>query len=184
MKSSITFFLALMFFSLNIQAANMISSSAEYKNDKFIIKAVGIVNSSPENVFALLTDYANLTQLSPKFIESTILKKNDNVTTVRIIIKGCVWIFCRQIINTQNVISKPIQHIQAITIPIASNLKFGKMLWDIQEDGSGSKIEYHAEIELDFFIPPFVGIYFTKRTMLEEAKIFIDNVEKLTSKKG
>jgi hypothetical protein len=185
MKTIKTLFtITCLFFSLNAQAAEITSSSAEYKNDRFIIKVVGIVSSSQESVFALLTDYANLTQTSPKLIESTVIQKDGNVTTVKTVAKGCVWFFCRKIINTQKTTSTPIKHIKAITIPSKSNLKFGKMLWDIKEVESGTEITYYAEIDPDFFVPPLIGTYFIKNAMLSEAETFIDSVEKLANTKS
>ncbi len=182
MKISTTFLTALfLFFSANIQAAEITSSSAEYKNNRFIIKVVGVVSSSQESIFALLTDYANLTKTSPKLIESKIIRQDGDATIVKTIARGCVWFFCKEIINTQRAITIPIKRIQATTIPAGSNLKFGKMVWDIKKVESGTEISYYAEIEPDFFVPPFIGSYFIKNAMLKEAKTFIDSVEKLTN---
>jgi hypothetical protein len=171
----------LLIFSLNTQAAEITSSSAEYKNNRFIIKVVGVVSSSQESIFALLTDYANLTKTSPKLIESKIIRQDGDATIVKNIARGCVWFFCKDIINTQRATTIPIKHIQATTIPAGSNLKFGKMVWDIKKVESGTEISYCAEIEPDFFVPPLIGTYFIKNAMLKEAKTFIDSVEKLTS---
>ncbi len=181
MKTIITLLTITLLFSLNTQAANITSSSAEYKNHRFIIKVVGIVSASPKNVFALLTDYTSLTQISPKIISSKIIKENSNIIIVETIAKGCIWFFCRKIINTQTTTSVPEKSIQAITIPSSSNLKFGKMLWGIREVESGTEIEYYAEIEPDFFFPPLIGTYFIKNVMLEEAKTFVNSVEKLAN---
>jgi hypothetical protein len=169
-------------FSLRSEAAEITSSSAEYKNNRFIIKVVGVVNSSPASVFNLLTDYDNLTKTSPKLIESKVIRQDNNATIVRTIAKGCVWFFCKEVINTQRVTVTPISGIQTTTIPEDSNLKFGKMMWDIQAVELGTKIEYQAQIEPDFFVPPLIGSYFIKNAMLEEAKTFIDSVEKLANK--
>ncbi len=178
----ITIFLTvtLLFLSLNAKAANITSSSAEYKNNRFIITVVGVVSASPEQVFALLTDYENITKISPKIVESKIIKTDGNKTIVKIIAKGCVWFFCKEIINTQSTTSIPENNIQSTTIPAESNLKFGKMVWNIKEIAFGTEIDYSAEIEPDFFVPPLIGAYFIKNSMLEEAKAFVDSVEKLT----
>jgi hypothetical protein len=181
MKIITTFFTAtFLLLSANIRAAEITSSSAEYKDNRFIIKVVGVVDATPKKVFALLTDYDNLTQLSPKIIESKILEKDGDETTVKTVAKGCVWFFCKEITNTQITTSIANKNIQSLTIPEKSNLKFGKMTWEINKIKAGTEIEYYAEIEPDFFVPPLIGAYFIKNSMLEEAKAFIDSVENLT----
>ncbi|MES2677712.1 MAG: SRPBCC family protein [Pseudomonadota bacterium] len=167
-------------FSANIHAAEIISSSAEYKNNRFIIKVVGVVEPSPEHVFGVLTDYENITKISPKIIESKIIKIDGDTTIVKTVAKGCVWFFCKEIVNTQSTTSVFEQHIQSLTIPSKSNLKFGKMVWNIKDVPFGTQIDYYAEIEPDFFVPPLIGAYFIKNSMLAEAKAFIDSVEKLS----
>lgn len=168
-----------LFFSPSAKAANITSSSAEYKNDRFIIKVVGVVSASPEHVFGILTDYNNLTQITPKIIESKIIKTDGDVTIVKTVAEGCVWFFCKKITNVQTTTSTLEEYIQSITIPSQSNLKFGKMVWNIKKVKSGTEIEYYAEIDPDFFVPPLIGSYFIKNSMLEEAKAFVDSVEKL-----
>ena len=168
-----------LFFSLNTKAADITSSSAEYKNDRFVIKVVGVVDASPERVFALLTDYNNITKISPKIVESKIIKTDGDAIIVKTVADGCVWFFCKKVINVQTTTSILKKNIQSITIPSQSNLKFGKMVWNINKVKSGTEVEYYAEIEPDFFVPPLIGAYFIKSSMLEEAKDFVDSVEKL-----
>jgi hypothetical protein len=183
MKIISTFLIIIfLFFSLNAQAANITFSSAKYKNDRFIIKVIGVVSATPEQVFAVLTDYKNITKISPKIIESQIIKTDGDTTIVKTVTKGCVWFFCKEIINTTatSILEK---HIQSITIAAQSDLKFGQMVWNIKEVKLGTQIDYYAEIEPDFFVPPLIGSYFIKNSMLEEAKYFIDSVEKLADQR-
>ncbi len=172
-----------LFFSQNTKAANITSSSAEYKNDRFLIKVVGVVDASPEHVFAVLTDYNNISKISPKIVESKIIKTDGDAIIVKTVAEGCVWFFCKKVVNVQTTTSILEKSIQSITIPAQSNLKFGKMVWNIKETKSGTEIEYGAEIEPDFFVPPLIGAYFIKNSMLQEAKDFVDSVEKLSQQK-
>ena len=184
MKIISTFLIIIfLFFSLNAKAANITFSSAKYKNDRFIIKIIGVVSAKPAQVFAVLTDYKNIPKISPKIIESKIIKTDGDTTIVKTVAKGCVWFFCKEIINTQTTTSIPEKRIQSITINAQSNLKFGQMVWNIKEVNLGTQIDYYAEIEPDFFVPPLIGSYFIKNSMLEEAKYFIDSVEKLVDQR-
>ena len=184
MKIISTFLIIIfLFFSLNAKAANITFSSAKYKNDRFIIKVIGVVSAKPAQVFAVLTDYKNIPKISPKIIESKIIKTDGDTTIVKTDAKGCVWFFCNEIIKTQTTTSIPEKRIQSITINAQSNLKFGQMVWNIKEVNLGTQIDYYAEIEPDFFVPPLIGSYFIKNSMLEEAKYFIDSVEKLVDQR-
>jgi len=170
-------------FNFNAQASQIISSSAAYENDRFIINITAIVDASPKNVFALLTDYENLTQISPKIIKSKIIQKDSDVTIVRTTAKGCVWLFCREVNNTQIVTFSQNKSIQSLTIVDQSDLEFGKMLWNIKEVESGTQIDYYAELDPKFFVPPIIGSYFIKNSMLKEATEFVDSVEKIAGSK-
>ena len=172
--------ITLLLLSFNAKASDITSSSAEYESDRFVIKVVGVVDAPPNHVFSVLTDYKNITKISPKIIESKIIKTDGDATIVKTVVKGCVWFFCKEVINTQTTTSILEKRIQSITITSGSNLKFGKMVWNIKEVKAGTQIDYYAEIEPDFFVPPLVGAYFIKNSMLEEAKAFVDSVEKLS----
>jgi hypothetical protein len=179
MKIFSILFIFLVAFISNANSSNITSSSADYKNGRFIIKVVGIVEAKQEKVFLLLTDYKNIHHLSPKIAENKIIKNDDNGLVVRTVIRGCVWFFCKDIINNQIITSEFANKIQAFTLPEGSNLRFGKMNWEITEAKGGTQIDYSAEIEPDFFVPPVIGSFFIKNRMLEEAKDFVDSVEEL-----
>jgi hypothetical protein len=171
-------------FIFNSKASQIISSSAEYENDRFIIKISAVVQAKPKDVFKLLTDYPNLTKISPKIIESKIIKTGSEATIVKTIAKGCVWFFCREVINTQITTFVINKSIQSTTIPDQSDLEFGKMLWDVKKVGDNTQIDYYAELDPKFFVPPLIGSYFVKKSMLKEAEAFVDSIEKLSNKKG
>ena len=229
----------ILLFSLDIKAAEIKYSEAVYQDGVFFIKTSGIVDASPQTIFAILTDYQNLTRVSPKIIESKIirtclkprcdkpemvdllapqrsllnmreqrsgentplmavtdkdfkqaLRQDGDVTVVRTVTKGCVWFMCKKIIDTQATtleVTDDKMTITAITLPDESNLKIGKMIWEIKaaKDSDGQKndnqteINYSAEIKPDFFVPPVIGAFFVKNTMSNEATLFIQSIENL-----
>ncbi|MFT6077314.1 MAG: hypothetical protein ACJA02_000761 [Myxococcota bacterium] len=173
----------LFLFCLNSNAAQIISSSAEYQDGIFFIEAKSTIKANPTNVFKILTDYKNISRISSKIIESKIIEKNNNNIKVKTIAKGCVLFFCKKITNVQLVISNLNKDITSTTIPEESNLKSGKMFWGLTKKGDLTEIKYLAKIEPDFFVPPFIGSFFIKRLMLKEAESFARNVEKLANEK-
>jgi hypothetical protein len=179
MKKLITTFLITLFVSHQAYSAQIIFSNASYKNKRFYVNIEAQINSSPKLIFAILTNYNNLSNISPKIIESKIIKKEGEDFIVKTVIKGCILFFCKKITNVQRTAQILEKSITAITIPPKSNLKYGKMTWQIEENKKGVKLKYLAQIEPDFFIPPIVGEYFIKKAMLKEAQNLIRNMDNL-----
>ncbi|MFT7086701.1 MAG: hypothetical protein ACJAZX_000114 [Rickettsiales bacterium] len=173
---------AFFLFSTQGECSEILFSKASYENGQFFIQLSSVVKATPKEVFKILTDYKHLSRISSKIIESKIIQKNADGLIVQTIAEGCVWFFCKKIINTQKITINKTElwkNIQSFTIPSMSNLKFGKMNWIISQNKEGANIEYSAQIEPDFFVPPAIGTFFMKRAMLKESKSFADNVEKL-----
>lgn len=180
MKIILTFLIIFLFFNFNANAAEIKFSKATHKDGRYFIKVFGVVQANPQKVFDILTDYNHITKISPKVIESKIVRTEGNAVIVKTIAKGCVWFFCKKIINTQATTTSGTT-IDAVTLPGESNLKVGKMHWEIKRIPSGTAIDYYAEIETDFFVPPIIGTFFIKRSLLEEATALVETVEKLAN---
>jgi hypothetical protein len=180
MRIIILFLAISLLFVSSSKAAEIVDSNASYRNDIFYIDVVGVVDGSKQKVFDMLNDYNNLTKISPKIVESVIIKQDGQGVVVKTVARGCVLFFCKNIVNTQTVtVSGSV--IVSSTLPEQSNLKFGKMKWVLKEDEKDKNktvIEYSAEVEPDFFVPPLIGGYFIKSYLLSEAENFIDGLEK------
>lgn len=179
MKIVWVFFVAI-FFSNYAWSAEIKSSRASYDNKTFYIHISAFIDANPNQVMAILTDYNHLGKLNPQIIESEILipKDKENKTTVRTVIKGCVWFFCHNIINVQEVTTSDLS-IVANTLPKQSNIKFGKMRWQIKPTKNGSEIHYFAAIKPAFFVPPVIGSVFVRDSLLQESIALIKNLESL-----
>jgi hypothetical protein len=51
--------------------------------------------------------------------------------------------------------------------------------WTFTAEGSGTRVTYEMEMEPNFWLPPFVGPWFLKRTLLRGAPAAIDQIELL-----
>ena len=178
--STIKFSLVFLLLCFNSNAAEIKFSHADNKNGLFSIKVFSVINANPQKVFDILTDYNHITRLSPKIIESKLIRTEGELAVVKTIAKGCVWFFCKKIINTQTITIKGTT-INAATLPKESNLKVGKMMWKITPASKGTNIEYYAEIKPDFFVPPVIGAFFIKKSLLEEASYLFASIEKIAN---
>ena len=64
-------------------------------------------------------------------------------------------------------------------LPERSDFKYAMSEWSIEPEAGGTKVTYRMEMEPDFWLPPFVGPWFLKRTLLHGAPAAIDQIERL-----
>lgn len=177
------FLIATIFYSNQpAQAFEITSSQSKNVGKRFLIDVSAHVKVQPEQVLAILTNYDNLAQVNHNIISSQIISQNQNGTIVKTVIKGCVWFFCKEVVNTQEVeVSNTT--ISAVTLPKQSDFKNAKMVWKIKKSKDGTEINYYAEIEPTFFVPPIIGTFFIKNTLLKEAVDSIRNIENSAQRK-
>jgi hypothetical protein len=51
--------------------------------------------------------------------------------------------------------------------------------WTFAAEGGGTHLTYQMEMEPNFWLPPFVGPWFLKRTLLRGAPAAIEQIENL-----
>jgi hypothetical protein len=64
-------------------------------------------------------------------------------------------------------------------VPERSDFKYSLSEWAFVPEGTGTRVTYRMEMEPDFWLPPFVGPWFLKRTLLRGAPGAIDQIEAL-----
>lgn len=166
--------------SVNANCAEILSSNAKYENDRFFISVDSRLDIPAKSAFKILTDYENITILSPKIINSRVISSKKTTTVVRTVVRGCVLFFCKKMTNTQTTTIGQ-NRIESVTIPEMSDFLYGKMEWTIRKDGEKTIINYKAEIEPDFFIPPLIGSYFITSSMKEEAETLAKRIEEVAN---
>ncbi len=153
-----------------------------YKDGVYILNLNVKLTSPFEPVHAIVTDYDQLHLISDVLIETSLLSAPDaEIKRRRLVTRTCIFIFCftakmiEDVWETQNSIITRI-------IPDQSDYKFGETEWRIDIiDDEHSRISLYCELEPDFWIPPFIGPYLMKKTMMREAKKTIRRIEELAN---
>jgi hypothetical protein len=70
-------------------------------------------------------------------------------------------------------------HIRTVTLPEQSDFKYSVSEWFIEADEGGSRMTYVLEMEPDFWVPPVIGPWYLKRTLLRGGGAAIDRIERL-----
>jgi len=131
---------------------------------------------------AILTDFDHdrYQQISEIYKESSYLPPDsDGTPLVYTRVEGCLLLFCRSMRRVERLeVVKP-RFIRATTVPERSDFKYSLSEWTFEPEGDGTRVTYLMEMEPNFWLPPFVGPWFLKRTLVKGAPAAIDQIELL-----
>ncbi len=162
----------------HLHAGEVLRARVGSYQDRYLVHVDMLIRDRPEKVYARLTDYEHLDQLSDSIIESQLLYKAPPHYRVRIITSGCVQgLFCQEIIQVQEVTELPNGYILVVVVPELSDLKYSRSLWYIRAEGEDTRVTYSAALVPDFWIPPLIGSYIFKTKLLEESLAIIQGLE-------
>ncbi len=135
------------------------------------------VTASVNQVMAVLTDYGFPDRLDPEVTKREVISRQGGITRVRTEIRGCVFIFCKDIALTQDV-TVVVDNIQADIVPDESDFRSGYFRWSVSSsDNGGSYIGFEAIMEPDFFIPPLIGGFFVRKMLRQKILAIVENLE-------
>lgn len=87
-------------------------------------------------------------------------------------VRVCVWFFCAHLDQVQDIAevsNGPALGLDAVVIPQLSNLRFGTARWRMRDCAPQTCLEFDAELEPDFWVPPIIGPWAIERAMRGEA---------------
>jgi hypothetical protein len=125
----------------------------------YVLTMSARLNASVERVFAILTDYPRLAELHETILESRVLgEPAADTADVFTRIRGCVMLFCRELSRTERVTAKPPAFVEAVILPETGDFEAGVVRWDLRSlPGGRTHVDYVAEIQPRFWVPPLVG---------------------------
>jgi len=140
--------------------------------------------AAPVNqVMVVLTDYGFPDRLNPEVTKREVISRQRGITRVRTEIRSCVFVFCRDLVLTQDV-TVVADTIQANIVPDESDFRSGYFRWSVSgSDNGGSHIGFEAVMEPDFFIPPLIGSFFVRKRIRQEILATAKNLETEATRK-
>ena len=82
----------------------------------------------------------------------------DGETDVFTRIRACVMLFCRELERTERVTAQPPTLVEAVVLPETGDFDAGVVRWDLRGlPGGRTHVDYVAEIQPRFWVPPLVG---------------------------
>lgn len=127
-----------------------------------------------------ITDYDNLASINPSIEESQVLQAlGPDKYRVRSVIKVCILIYCKWVQHVQDLEQQDEKTIVGITVPAGSDLRSGKAHWRFADSGKYTEMYFTQRFEPDFWVPPVIGLWMIKRTLVSEVRLTAKNIEKM-----
>jgi carbon monoxide dehydrogenase subunit G len=125
----------------------------------------------PSLAWSVLTDFERMAEFVPNLSLSQILERGEN--TVRVRQKGTARYgpFSSDFESTREIRLIPKREIQAHGV--GGNIKRMESLMRLEAEGEGTRLEYHAEVQPDFWLPPLFGPSFVRHETAEQFSAMI-----------
>ena len=152
------------------------------RQDRYRVVADTHLDASPESVYKVLLDFDGdrYQRISEIYKESSYLPPDsDGTPLVYTRVEGCLMRYCRSMSRVERLEVVTPQFIRSRTVPERSDFKYSMSEWTFEPEGDGTRVTYLMEMEPNFWLPPFVGPWFLKRTLLKGAPAAIDQIELL-----
>jgi hypothetical protein len=162
-------------------AGEVIKAAVDHDNDHYLLHLDMRIQAKYAAVYRVLVDFNHLSRINDSITSSKDLGHKENVHRVRIVVKGCVWVFCRSIKQVQLTTELNDGYIMSVTDPTHSDMRYGRVLWQIIDEGSTTRIKYNADFVPAFWVPPLIGPVIFKNRLLEEGKKTVNGIEHLLS---
>jgi hypothetical protein len=165
-------------------AAQIDAVTVTHRDDGFKIAFDAVVDAPTQQVYAVLADYARLGKLNPIITAISVeVAPTGRGERVRSVIKACVWFFCRQIVQVEDVTEPDANTIVAHIVPGAGDFESGSCFWRVTNEGPRTRLHYEATRVAGFWIPPLIGPWVIRRTVREQLETSIVVLERLANQK-
>ena len=163
----------------NAAAAGVDGVTVSSSREGFRIAFDAVVDAPAQQVYKVLSDYSRLGKLNPVITAISVESApNGRGERVRSVIRSCVWIFCRDLVQVEDVTESTPNLIEAQIVPGAGDFASGWCFWRITSDGARTRLRYEAARVADFWIPPLIGPWAIERTLREHLQSSIEALER------
>ncbi len=172
--------------SLTAQAGEVQHANVTYRDGDYSVDIAVKINGASDKVYAIATDYKQLSRVSDLIIEAGLINYTDaNGNTVvrrRMVTKSCVLGFCFDAILIEDLWEQESGIIKSVFIPEESDFVYGEAIWQVSSvDATHTLVSFNTRFKPAFWIPPLIGPLFIKRMMLDAARQSIQNIEDIAA---
>jgi hypothetical protein len=155
--SSIALFAALFAVTPVAAAFELLRVETSRDGPAYLLRIEARFDAQPEQLLAVLTDYAHIQELHPRIVESRSLGAVDASTEeVYVRVVGCVLFFCKDLHRVER-ITVDGHELTAIDVPERSSFTEGRTRWQFEARDGGTDLLYESRFVPGFRVAPVVG---------------------------
>jgi len=168
-------------FQSSVHAGELLKSYVNEQDDHYVLHLDMRIAAKFDQVYEVLMDFSKMGEVNDSIKSSELIESNGKTHKLRFLTEGCIWFFCREVRQMVTVTELGQGYILSETNPQESDLRYGKTLWQIINEGENTRVKYNADFVPDFWVPPVFGPAIFQDRMLEEGKKTLDGIERLSS---
>ncbi|MGB5606793.1 MAG: SRPBCC family protein [Gammaproteobacteria bacterium] len=173
-----SFLIGLLLIPVCTGAGEILELHVEHAAGVYGVSLDARIDAPVAHVQRLVTDYAHLSAINPSILESRVLRViAPDTHRVHSLLRVCILIFCKEMIQVQDVRQHGGGLIEALTVPALSDFRSGVYRWQLLPEDTATRMRFSAQLEPDFWVPPVIGPWLIKRKLHEEVRVTTAAIE-------
>ncbi len=140
------------------------------------------IPASPQKVWALLTDYDHLTEVSPQMKTSRVLQRTDEKIVIEQTTETRFLFFWKKINVKLNVLEKPFDEIAFYQTGGNMELFSGNWVLQPMEEGRVTRLTYRLKFKPGFYVPRWFALHALKSAIPEQLLLISERAAALIPK--
>lgn len=150
-------------------AGDILTSSVSHDQDGYHLSVTARIDAPRDTVYRSITDFENLAAINPAIEESQLLlTSGPDTRRVRSVVRVCILMFCKRVVQVQDVTLLEDYAIRAVVVPDDSDFRRGIAHWQLTASGAATELLFTNRFEPDFWVPPVIGPWLIKRKLVRE----------------
>jgi hypothetical protein len=170
-------------FAATVSAAVIHSLEVDRDKGRYELVADTHLAAPAEAIFDVLVDYEDgaFGRISSVYKESDYLAPaEDGTPLVYTRMEGCLsFFFCKSMERVERLEVEAPHYIRTTALPEKSDFKYSRSEWELEPVDGGTQVTYRLVMEPDFWVPPVVGPWLLKKTLMRGGTRAITRIEHL-----
>jgi len=162
-------FISLSLFPGVLPAGEILDSSVVHDEAAYRLSITARVEAPLAVVYQSITDFSNLAAINPSIEESEVLESQGaGRQRVRSVVRVCILVFCKRVVQVQDIILVDSRTVVAIMVPGAGDFRAGLARWELTAVGTATDLHFTEIFEPDFWVPPVIGPWLIEKKLVRE----------------
>ena len=163
--------ISLMLFPCILLAGQILDSNVVHDEPVYRLSITARVDATLAVVYQSITDFTNLAAINPSIEESQVLESQGaDRLRVRSVIRVCILVFCKRVVQVQDVTLVDSRTVVATIVPGAGDFRAGLARWELTAVGTATDLHFTEAFEPDFWVPPVIGPWLIEKKLVREVE--------------